>query len=516
MDNQTLRETSERIDELLDELGQSALPAVMERVEELLRSVMTLYGAGLDRVLEIADRRPRTGSCDGSRTTRSSATCWSCTTCTPTTCSPACRPRSTRCGPTSGRTPAGWSCSASTPSGVAHLQLEGSCDGCASSALTVQERHRGRRSWWPPPTSSRWRPRAWSRPGPGAAADPALPSARRARDPLLGRLAAPRARRVAAHSGPGEPRATPGSPSPTWTAPWWPTSTGAPPAVPRCRAVRSPADVLTCASCGQGYDARRAGRAIDDTGGEPDGPRAAPARARGLEGRRPAGSGRMTGPSSGLGSLRRIAAPKPPPAPQRSAASSARSTSASGTGTSPTSPTTGCSASAGPATSCSRPRARAAAATAASVRRYAGSADLLLDDARWDSLRVPVDLVFFFRQTGRRPPAGVLPRARRGDRVGARPARVGRHQRGQPGARRRSSTTSRRCCCAVTTDALLVLPRADRRLLRAGRAWCAASGPGSAAAPRCGARSTRSSPGSTTGRRRTRSGEQSRGEMSGA
>ena len=25
--------------------------------------------------------------------------------------------------------------------------------------------------------------------------------------------------------------------------------------------------------------------------------------------------------------------------------------------------------------------------------------DLLLDDARWDSLRVPVDLVFFFRQT---------------------------------------------------------------------------------------------------------------------
>ena len=26
--------------------------------------------------------------------------------------------------------------------------------------------------------------------------------------------------------------------------------------------------------------------------------------------------------------------------------------------------------------------------------------DLLLDDARWDALRVPVDLVFFFRQTG--------------------------------------------------------------------------------------------------------------------
>ncbi len=36
MDNQTLRETSERIDEVLDELNQSAVPAVMERIEELL------------------------------------------------------------------------------------------------------------------------------------------------------------------------------------------------------------------------------------------------------------------------------------------------------------------------------------------------------------------------------------------------------------------------------------------------------------------------------------------------
>ena len=54
MDNQTLRETSERIDELLDELAQSAVPAVMERVEELLRDVMSMYGAGLDRALEIA------------------------------------------------------------------------------------------------------------------------------------------------------------------------------------------------------------------------------------------------------------------------------------------------------------------------------------------------------------------------------------------------------------------------------------------------------------------------------
>ena len=52
MDNHNLRETSARIDEVLDELGQSAPPAVMGRVEELLRCVMTLY-AGLTMVTNV-------------------------------------------------------------------------------------------------------------------------------------------------------------------------------------------------------------------------------------------------------------------------------------------------------------------------------------------------------------------------------------------------------------------------------------------------------------------------------
>ena len=85
VDNQSVRETSARIDEVLDELGQSALPPVMERVEELLRCVMSLYGAGLDHAPRDVHDVGGEDASDGSPTTRWSATCSCCTTCTPTT-----------------------------------------------------------------------------------------------------------------------------------------------------------------------------------------------------------------------------------------------------------------------------------------------------------------------------------------------------------------------------------------------------------------------------------------------
>ena len=51
MEQLSVREVSERIDELLEELDHSAVPAVNQRVEELLAAVMSLYGAGLDRIV---------------------------------------------------------------------------------------------------------------------------------------------------------------------------------------------------------------------------------------------------------------------------------------------------------------------------------------------------------------------------------------------------------------------------------------------------------------------------------
>ena len=55
MEQLSVREVSERIDALLEELGHSAVAGSMERVEELVHAVMSLYGAGLERIVETLD-----------------------------------------------------------------------------------------------------------------------------------------------------------------------------------------------------------------------------------------------------------------------------------------------------------------------------------------------------------------------------------------------------------------------------------------------------------------------------
>lgn len=50
---QNLRATGDRIEQLLDELRATAEPRAYQRAEELLRLVTDLYGAGLQRVLEL-------------------------------------------------------------------------------------------------------------------------------------------------------------------------------------------------------------------------------------------------------------------------------------------------------------------------------------------------------------------------------------------------------------------------------------------------------------------------------
>ena len=275
------------------------------------------------------------------------------------------------------------------------------------------------------------------------------------------------------------------------------------PAEPRSRTARSTATVLTCAAADTRYDVRLAGRPSSEDD-EPARRRAAAARAR-RAGRSPVPHGARRC-MTGLGALRRLVVAarrsrRRPPRP-RSAASSALSTSASGTATSPTSPTTGCCASAAPAT-CSSPRrrARAAAATAGSARRSAGSSDLSLDDAQWDALRIPVDLVFFFRQTlvAVRQPSllAFYPGPGRSHRVPAGPRRLGatsprptpssttveRRRGGDPAAparRTASPATSCRSTSATSWSATVRLHwtglgggaevwRDDRRVLRRSR-----------------------------------------------
>jgi len=138
VDNQSVRETSARIDEVLDELGQSALPPVMERVEELLRCVMSLYGAGLDHALEIvhdvggedAMRRLADDEVVGNLLVLHDLH--------PDDVLTRVQAALDRVRPYLGSHAGGVQLLGVDAEGVAHLQLEGSCDGCASSALTVK------------------------------------------------------------------------------------------------------------------------------------------------------------------------------------------------------------------------------------------------------------------------------------------------------------------------------------------------------------------------------------------
>ncbi len=138
MDNQTLRETSARIDEVLEELAQSALPAVMDRVEELLRSVLTLHGAGLDRILELLAetggepvvRRLADDEVVGNLLVLHDLH--------PDDVHTRVQAALDRVRPYLGSHAGGVALLGVDEQGVAHLRLEGSCDGCASSALTVQ------------------------------------------------------------------------------------------------------------------------------------------------------------------------------------------------------------------------------------------------------------------------------------------------------------------------------------------------------------------------------------------
>ena len=123
------------------QLRSRPAPRPRERAEELVRLLVELYGAGLAASLEIARRaraldaelldalvaddaggEPAAGARPAPATTS-------------TTGSSA---RWSRSGPTSARTAATSSCSASRTTGVVRLRLLGSCDGCPSSAVTLE------------------------------------------------------------------------------------------------------------------------------------------------------------------------------------------------------------------------------------------------------------------------------------------------------------------------------------------------------------------------------------------
>ena len=129
----SVREASERIDTLLEELGQSASPAVMERAEQLVHCVMALYGEGLGRIVETVDEASLRALADdevvGNLLVLHDLH--------PDDLDTRVQQALDRVRPYLGSHAGGVSLSEVDEQGVVHLRLEGSCDGCPSSAVTV-------------------------------------------------------------------------------------------------------------------------------------------------------------------------------------------------------------------------------------------------------------------------------------------------------------------------------------------------------------------------------------------
>lgn len=134
MAQQSVRDTSARIDELLDELAQSAPPALVQRVEELLRCVMALYGAGLERLVETAGpevvRRLAADELVGNLLVLHDLH--------PDDVDSRVQAALDGVRPYLGSHAGGVALSGVDAEGIVHLRLEGSCDGCPSSTETVR------------------------------------------------------------------------------------------------------------------------------------------------------------------------------------------------------------------------------------------------------------------------------------------------------------------------------------------------------------------------------------------
>ncbi|HET7691390.1 MAG TPA: NifU family protein [Nocardioidaceae bacterium] len=134
MEQLSVREASERIDALLEELEQSAVPAVMSRVQELVRCVMALHAEGLRRLVATAgDGVVRALAQDdvvGNLLVLHDLH--------PDDVDTRVQRALDQVRPYLGSHAGGVSLSGVDERGVVHLRLEGSCDGCPSSAITVR------------------------------------------------------------------------------------------------------------------------------------------------------------------------------------------------------------------------------------------------------------------------------------------------------------------------------------------------------------------------------------------
>ena len=129
---------AEQVDSLLEQLQESAPPAVSHQVEDLVRALSGLYGAGLERLLEVGREQ------GGEQLVRALADdelvggLLAVHDLHPDPVADRVQAALDRVRPFLGTHAGDVELVGIDDEGVVHLQLQGSCDGCPSSALTVQ------------------------------------------------------------------------------------------------------------------------------------------------------------------------------------------------------------------------------------------------------------------------------------------------------------------------------------------------------------------------------------------
>ena len=134
MDRHDVQELSERIDVLLDEVQRRADPALAQQVEELVRAVLTLHGAGLGQLLNLLDE-PQVRQLAGDDLVAGLLLLHDLH---PDDVATRIQHALDDVRPYLGSHAGGIDYLGIDDDGVVHLRLQGSCDGCPGSTATVR------------------------------------------------------------------------------------------------------------------------------------------------------------------------------------------------------------------------------------------------------------------------------------------------------------------------------------------------------------------------------------------
>lgn len=135
-----VRQVGDRIEVLLGELRSSAAPAVTEKVEEVVGLLVELYGAGLERILEIVNENPAVSGplLDAFVEDKFVESLLVLHGLHPVDVDTRIEAALQQVRPYLGSHAGGVEYLGLDEDGVAHLKLEGSCHGCPSSTVTVK------------------------------------------------------------------------------------------------------------------------------------------------------------------------------------------------------------------------------------------------------------------------------------------------------------------------------------------------------------------------------------------